>query len=203
MQVLIDFLSNINFSYSIVYVDQIGMLEEYIEPARPYQFAPRVVMERSAGYICSVLHGNCTEPLPIRVFFESRKKDQDLDLKRFMVNELKLDVPNVTVKKNFPKYPKSHTNIQKLKWYIHPLPKDPVRIRSVKFYASFYDTNTAKGLLNGIQLADMVVTASRMYKENMLYGSPKNINKITPLYTAFVTNPIKPSYEKCIPSSMR
>ena len=202
LQLLIDRLRSINFSYYIVYVDQIGMLERYIEPVRPYQFAPRVVMERSAGYICSVLDGKCTEPPPIRVFFESRKKGKDVDLKRFMVNELKMKVPNVTIEKNFPRYPASHANIQKLEWHIHPLPKDPARIRSVKFYTSLYDTNIAENLLNGIQLADMVVTASRMYRENMFYYSPKNISKITPLYTAFVTNPIKPSYEKYIPTPM-
>ena len=151
------------------------MLQEYNNLARPYQLAPRVIMERSAGHICSVLGNDCTELPSIRVFFESRSKGKDVDLKRFMVNELKMNVPDVTVVKNFPRYPRSHANIQRLKWHIHPLPKDPAKIRSVKFYASFYDTKTSEDLLNGIQLADIVITALRTYRENMLYYLPKTL----------------------------
>lgn len=198
IETIIDAIREIDFVFNLVYIDKVRMLNVFGDiAANPYELAPVILMEKSAGYICNVKK---SENKIVRVWFESRNKKKDTELKKFMVSELGVTFPGtekIIKQNNFPRYKSSHENIKKIEWHIHSLPKDPLQINKVRYYASKYSDNVARDLIHGIHLADMIVYAARRAIESEAYNKYKYL-KVEPIIR-FMRASSQLKYEKYFP----
>jgi len=206
LQVIINAISNVNFVFNLVHIDKVRMLNKYKEnAASPYELAPAIIMERSAGYICDSREGllnllkKDTDKV-IRVWFESRGKAKDTELKGFMVKELGIVFPETekTIQQNhFLRYKSSSNNISTIEWHIHPLPKDPSKLKQIRYYVDNYSYEAGKDLINGIHLSDIIVSASRRFTENIIYNKYKYLEVEQVL--EFINHSGKLKYPKLFP----
>ena len=203
LQVIINAINNVNFVFNLVHIDKARMLNTYGEnAASPYELAPVVIMERSAGYICDSWKDSSKENTNkvIRVWFESRGNAKDTELKGFMVRELGITFPREgkSVQKNhFPRYKSSSKNIKSIEWHIHPLPKNVSKLKDIHYYVDNYSYEAGKDLIHGIHLADIIVSASRRFTESMIYNKYKHL-EVEPI-SEFINNSGKLKYRKFFP----
>jgi hypothetical protein len=203
-------IEDIDFRMFIVHIDKVQMLNTYQEPlakpANPYEFAPTIIMERVSGYIMNrkseFVKSNSDEisPKPIvRVWFESRNKKDDTELKNYMIDELKLPEDELFKKTHFPRYEHSTKNVRSLEWHIHGLPKDPMKLKEYEWYKSNYSFEVGSNLIHGIHVVDIMVSARRRFIENLVYPNPKiKYFEVEPI-TYFMSKSRKVRYEKTLP----
>jgi len=179
---IIKYIESIPFYMFIVHIDKVEMLNKYSEPAEPYEYAPTTIMERIAGFLKYNLHNYLSEisTSVIRVWFEARSKKEDIELKRYMVDELKLTEKELRNKTKFPRYPKTVKNVRSIEWHIHGLPKKPEDFIRRGYYKSKYSYEVGSSLIHGLHIADLMVSARRRYKENDKYQRIKYL-EVEPL----------------------
>ncbi len=198
LNAIINAIINVDFVFNIVHIDKVKMLNKYEENAsNPYELAPTIIMERSAGYIWQSKKN--TDKV-IRVWFESRTKGKDKELKRFMIRELGIVFPKkgkVIQRNHFPRYKKSSNNINNIKWHIHSLPKYPSKLKQIRYYVDKYSYEIGKDLINGIHLSDIIVSASRKSIENTIYNKYKHF-EVEPILE-FINHSGKLIYQKFLP----
>ena len=198
LSIFVDLLKEVIFNFNLVFIDNVKMLNKYINPAAPYELAPAVTMEKAAWFICKVKSNNPNRE--IRCWFEARSKDKDEKLKGFMLQEIFLDFTNgekVKMINNFPRFKESNDNIKSIRWHIHSLPKDPSRLKIVNYYKEVISYELGKALIQGIHVADILVSAYRHLKENQIYLKVKDL-EVDPIKN-FIYSSEKLLYEKCLP----
>lgn len=200
-----DNIKDIDFRMFIVHIDKVQMLNTYPEPANPYEIAPTIIMERVSGYIMQKISkyvkSNSDEisPKPIvRVWFESRNKKDDTELKNYMIDELKLPEDELFKKTHFPRYEHSTKNVRSLEWHIHGLPKDPKKLEEYEWYKSNYSFEVGSNLIHGIHVVDIMVSARRRFIEDWVYPKIKHL-EVEPI-TYFTLKSHKVRYEKTLPN---
>ena len=172
MQYILNQIDSINLKVIILHVNKVEMLNKYIQPANPYEFAPTYIMERVAWFI----DNNKLPHLPVRVWYESRsgrnkgkkgKTTKDSLLKEYMVNELKLDIEVLESQSHFPRFSSAVDKIRSLRWHFHPIPKDIDNAKgaSRNYFLSKYSIDVLHDLAHGIHLADIFISARRKQKE--------------------------------------
>jgi hypothetical protein len=196
----IDNIKDIDFRMFIVHINKVQMLNSYpppAKPAEPYEFAPTVIMERVAGYFKSNF-GEATSKPVVRVWFEERGVKDDVELKNYMVDELKLSEDELFNKTYFRRFSVSLKNIRSLEWHIHGLPKDPAELINNEYYKSKYLFEAGNSLIHGLHVADIMVSARRRFVEDWVYPKVKYLEVES--ITHFMSSSGKLQYEKFYPA---
>jgi hypothetical protein len=203
-----DNIKDIDFRMFIVHINKVQMLNTYPEPlakpADPYELAPTIIMERVGGYIMNrkskFVKSNSDEisskPI-VRVWFESRNKKDDAELKNYMIDELKLPEDELFKKTHFPRYKNSIKNVRSLEWHIHRLPKNPIELEKYEWYKSDYSFEAGSNLIHGIHVADIMISAQRRLIEDWVYPKITHL-EVEPI-TDFISRSGKLQYQTFLP----
>lgn len=166
-------IKNIPFYIFIVHIDKVSMLNTYSQPAEPYELAPTIIMERIGYFFYKNNYLKKTLKPIINVWFESRSKKDDINLKQHMVNELILTEKELFNKTKFPRYPNPIKNIRSIEWHMHGLPKNPNELVEKEYYSYKYSYETGVNLIHGLHIADIIISAYRRYRERERYPNIK------------------------------
>jgi len=172
LEKIVKSIEDITFYIFIIHIDKVKMLNTYIKPAVPYEFGPTLIMERIGKFFKNKM-SNYEKRIILRVWFESRKKENDLELKKYMIDELKLPEKELIEKTNFPRFPESIKNTRLIEWHIHGLPKKPEDLIKNEYYKNKYSYEVGKNLIHGLHIADLLVSAQRRYVESQKYSKIK------------------------------
>lgn len=73
-------------------------------------------------------------------------------------------------RKNFIVYKDSQIMIDRVQWHIHPLPKDPSRLKRERYFREHYDPSIGEKLIHALHLSDVIVTSKRIYYTKHFLG---------------------------------